>query len=158
MLRERSEKMWEPSRCQGQWRRRGWQWSRCQREDSLAAPGENCSDAAPGGSQQRRYPPTDHWGSHTRAGGCVQSRLWPHGEPVLEQAPGRSCSLWRGTNTGAGFLTEAVTCGQPLMEQPILEGLYPMESIHTEAVLKVPYPEAPFPTWLHCSEREEIRE
>jgi len=32
------------------------------------------------------------------------------GDPALEQAPGRRCTLWRGAHTGAGFLAEAVAC------------------------------------------------
>ncbi|KAK4811165.1 hypothetical protein QYF61_019796 [Mycteria americana] len=30
-------------------------------------------------------------GPHVGAGGCARRRLWPCGEPALEQAPGRTC-------------------------------------------------------------------
>jgi len=45
-------------------------------------------------------------------------------------------SLWRAAHVGADFLAGAVACGGPILEQFIPEGLYPVERIHTRAVLQ----------------------
>lgn len=42
-----------------------------------------------------------------KSGGCGLKEAAAHGEPQQEQAPGWSCSLWRGADAGAGDLEEA---------------------------------------------------
>ena len=52
-----------------------------------------------------------HGGPHDGAGGHVLKEAAAHGEPVLEQAPGRNCGPWRGAHTGAVFPAGAVAQG-----------------------------------------------
>jgi len=109
--------MWEKQLCrhQGQWRRRGRRCSRHRSRDSPAACGEDhgeasCPPAADGGPWWSRYPPAAREGSHAGAGGCAWRRLRPRGEPVLEQAPSRTCGpMERGAYAGAGLLAGPVT-------------------------------------------------
>ena len=52
----------------------------------------------------------------------------------MEQDPGRNHCIWREAHEGAGFLAGPVACGGPMLEQPVPEGLYPVERIHSAAV------------------------
>ncbi|GAB0207450.1 zinc finger and BTB domain-containing protein 5 [Grus japonensis] len=71
-----------------------------------------------------------------------------HGEPVLEQAPGRNCSLWRIAHAGADFLAGIVAHGEePMLEQSIPEGLYPMERTRAGVVREGLYPMGWTPRW-----------
>ena len=68
-----------------------------------------CPPAVHGGPWSR-YPPVDHGRDPTPEQGDVWRRLWPHGEPVLEQAPARTCGrVERGAPTRAGLLAGLVT-------------------------------------------------
>lgn len=58
------------------------------------------------------------------------------GQPTLEQAPSRSCSLWKGAHAGAGFLAGSVAHMGPMLEKTIPEGPYPIERTHAGAGLK----------------------
>jgi len=53
---------------------------------------------------------------------------------MLEQAPGRSCGLWRGAHNGAGFLAGPVACGGPRLKQSVPGGLHCVERTHAGAV------------------------
>ena len=46
-----------------------------------------------------------HGGTHTAAGGYDLKEAAACGEPMQEQAPGRSCSPWRGAAFPAGPVT-----------------------------------------------------
>ena len=108
--------MWEkqPCRHQGQWRRRGRRCSRHQSRDSPAARGKyygevDCTPAAHRGPWWSTYPPAAYGGPHAWAGRCAQRRLWPHGKPVLEQAPVRTCGPMRDPCWSSLFLRH---CGK----------------------------------------------
>lgn len=60
----------------------------------------------------------------------------PHGEPILEEAPGRNSDPCRGAYAEADFLVGAVVRGQFTLEQSAPEGLQNMERTHTGAVEK----------------------
>lgn len=47
-----------------------------------------------------------------------------------------NCLPLKGAHIVAGFLAVFVTCGRPMVEQCIPEGLYPMEKTHAGAVLQ----------------------
>ncbi|KAF4789072.1 hypothetical protein TURU_154964 [Turdus rufiventris] len=66
-------------------------------------------------------------------------------EPVLEQAPGRSCALWRGAHAGG------VACGETFQEQSTPEGLPPWKGPMLKWFMKYCFP------WeeLHTGAREE---
>jgi len=108
--------MWEKQLCryQGQWRRRGRRHSRHQRRDSPAAHGEDhgeagCPPAAHGGPQWSRYPPAACGRDPTPEQVDAWRRLWPRGEPVMEQTPARTCGpMERGAHVGAGLLVGLV--------------------------------------------------
>jgi len=53
--------------------------------------------------------PADHEEPYATAGGCALKEAAPHGEPKLQQAPGRNCSPWREAHAGAGFLAGTLT-------------------------------------------------
>ena len=44
-------------------------------------------------------------------GGALKETV-THGEPMQEQAPRKSCGLWRGAHTGAGFLAGTAALGK----------------------------------------------
>lgn len=50
-------------------------------------------------------------------------------DSVLEQAciAEGSCSTWRGVHAGAGFLSGTVARGEPVLEQSVPEGEYPVK-------------------------------
>jgi len=115
---ERSETMWKKQLCrhQGQWRRRERRCSRCwSRKSSLAARAEDhgeadCAPAVHGGPWWSRSPPVAHGRDPTLVQVDVWRRLWPHGEPVLEQAPAMTyATMERGAHAGAGLLAGLVT-------------------------------------------------
>ncbi|GAB0204246.1 zinc finger and BTB domain-containing protein 5 [Grus japonensis] len=83
---------------------------------------------------------TAHGGPCDAAGGCVLMEAAACGEPVQEQAPGRSCNLWRGVHTGAHLLAGTEACGEPRLDQSVPEGLYPIERTHGEAIREGLYP------------------
>ncbi|RMC12860.1 hypothetical protein DUI87_10385 [Hirundo rustica rustica] len=57
----------------------------------------------------------------------AQRSLWPHGKPMLEQTPDRTCGFMeRGHHAGAGLLSELVT-PQGTQAGAIPEGLKPVE-------------------------------
>jgi len=137
--RERSETMWDKQLCrhQGQWRRRGRRCSRClSRQFSLAACGEDhgeagCPPAAHGGPRCSRYPPVAHGRDPTPEQVDAWSKLWPRGrDPARSSRP-----LERGAHTRAGLLAGLVTPWKgPTLEQPVPEGLHPVEGTHAGAV------------------------
>lgn len=45
---------------------------------------------------------------------------------MLDQAPGRSCNLWRGVHEEAGFLAGTVVHWEPTLKQSIPERPYPL--------------------------------
>ena len=54
---------------------------------------------------------------------------------MLKQAPGRTCGpVERETYARAGLLTALETRGGPTLEQPVPEGLHPVEGNHSGAV------------------------
>jgi len=56
-------------------------------------------------------------------------------EPVLEQAPARTCRrVERGAHDGAGLLAGLVTLWGHTLQQPVPEGLHLVEGTHTGAV------------------------
>jgi len=115
--KERSETMWEKQLCRhlGRWRRGGG-----------GAPGAGAGifplqlmkmtmmrQAVPlqpmkvHSGADIHLPPVE---DPTPDQGNAQRRLWPCGEPVLEQAPGRTYGpMGRGAHTGAGLLAGLVT-------------------------------------------------
>lgn len=48
----------------------------------------------------------------------------------------QNCDLWIGAYRGTGFLVEHVALWEPTLEQPVPNGLYPMEMLHAGAVLE----------------------
>jgi len=59
----------------------------------------------------------------------------PVGSPSLEQAPARTCGpVEIGAHAGAGLLAGLVTPWRPMLEQPVPEGLHPVEGTHAGAV------------------------
>ena len=115
------------------------QLGECGMRSSPAAP--KGSGGAPGTQQQfpcglwrgpwwSRLSPCSPWvphgadlhaaacgGSPGGAGGCGLQEAAAHGEPPQKQAPGRSCSPWRGAHAGAGGLGGAAAHGGPVLEQ-----------------------------------------
>ena len=90
-------------------------------------------------------PREDHGGAdlHLQPGedpmpeqGDARRRLWPHGKPPLEQAPGRTCGpMERGAHAGVGFLAGLVTPRKgPTLEQSVPEGLQPIEGTYAGAI------------------------
>lgn len=71
--------------------------------------------------------------SHSTAKGQVLKKAAAHRQPVLEQAPGRCCSLWTDAHVGAHFLAAPVFSGGFILQPSICEGLYPMERTHAGA-------------------------
>ena len=70
--------------------------------------------------------------------GDAQRRLWPRGEPALEQAPGRTCGpMERGAHAGASFAGR--TCdpaGDPRWSSLCLKGCTPWEEPTLENFMK----------------------
>jgi len=110
-----------------------------------------------------------HEGDHSGAGGSALKEAVARGEPLLEQIPGWSCSLWRGDHAGAGDLAGGVTHGGPRLEQfapdgwphstdPYLEQFLksccPWEA-HAGSVQEGRHPVGGTP---HCVEAESDRE
>lgn len=62
------------------------------------------------------------------------------GDPMQEQAPGKSCGLWREAQARAGFLAGPVTHGGPALEQSVPERLHPMGRAHAQTVPEGLYP------------------
>jgi len=126
---ERKKTMWEKQHCrhQGQWRRRGRRCSRCRsRESSLTAcdgdHGEaGCPPAAHGGPRRSRYLPIARGRDPTPEQVNVWRRLWPCGQPVLEQAPARTCRpVERQEPTPEQVCWQGLwLCGGPTLEQPV---------------------------------------
>lgn len=79
-----------------------------------------------------RYFSAGHGGDHNRA----DIHTAAHGEPILDEAPGRNSDPCRGTYAEADFLVRAVAHGQPTLEQSAPEGLQNMERTHVGAVEK----------------------
>ena len=77
---------------------------------------------------------------HTAAEGDALKQDASHGEPMLELAPGRSCSPWRKAHAEASFLAETAAHWGPTLEQSIPEGLQPTERAHGGAVHEGWYP------------------
>ena len=50
--------------------------------------------------------------------------------------PKEAVTSWREAHDGAGSWQDLWPCGGPTLEQPVPEGLHPMESTHTGAVHK----------------------
>lgn len=73
---------------------------------------------------------------HARADRYALTEAAAHGQPVLEGAVDGNCLPLKGAHIVAGFLAVFVTCGRPMVEQCIPEGLYPMEKTHAGAVLQ----------------------
>ncbi|KAK4812750.1 hypothetical protein QYF61_018299 [Mycteria americana] len=84
--------------------------------------------------QRLTLQPVDH--PNARAGGCALKEAAACGEPTQEQAPGRSCSPWKGACMGADLLAEPAACGGSRLEQSVPEGLHPVEGTHTGAILE----------------------
>lgn len=100
----------------------------------------------------------DHGGPYTGVGGCALKGNCSLYETTQEEAPGRSCSLWRGDPAGASFLSGTLTLLGPTWEQSVPEGLCPMErthdgelqpvgSTHSGEVCVELYPERGTPHW-----------
>ena len=91
----------------------------------------------PVGPTWSRYPHCSPWRSPRwgGAGGCGLKEAAAHGEPPQEQAPGWSCSPWRGAHLEKGFLTGTVAHGGPMMGQFDPNGLYLMERTQCGAVV-----------------------
>jgi len=94
----------------------GRRCSRCwSREPPLAARDEDhdeagCPPAAHGVPRWSRYPPVARGRDPTPEQMDAWRKLWPHGEPVLEQASARTCRpMERGAHGGAGLLAGLVT-------------------------------------------------
>jgi len=61
-------------------------------------------------------------GPHAVAGRCTLNEASAHRDPMLEQGPERSCGLWRGGHTGAGFLEASVTLWEdPQWRSPFMK-------------------------------------
>jgi len=73
-------------------------------------------------------------GPHGGASGYALKEAAAHGEPMPEQAPGRSCSPGTGARAGADFLAGTVAHGGHTLEQSVSEGLYPIKKIRAGAV------------------------
>lgn len=100
----------QPSRHQGQQKKRGRRGSRHHSRNSPAARGGPC-----------------------------YSRLCPEencslGEPTQGQVPGQSCSLWRGAPLVSGLLSGSP--GKSMWKECVPGDLHPMERILAEAVLE----------------------
>jgi len=67
-------------------------------------------------------------GPYSGAGGCLKEAVTQaRGEPMLEQAPARTCGpVETGAHAGAGFMAGLVTPWGPTLEQPVPEGLHPV--------------------------------
>lgn len=91
-LGERSENMGEQQFCrhQGQKRKRGSKCSRCWTGDSPTAHNQNMLKQAVPCSPWRLMVEQPMGRPHTKEGGCSWRKLWPHGKPILEQAPDRT--------------------------------------------------------------------
>ena len=85
--------------------------------------------------------------THAAACGYALKEAAVSGKPMPEQVPGRSYKPQRGTHIGAGFLAETVASRGTTLEQPVPEGLYPMEKIHTGESLEGLYPMGRAPHW-----------
>ncbi|KAK4824529.1 hypothetical protein QYF61_016109 [Mycteria americana] len=75
-------------------------------------------------------------GPHVGASGCALKEAAAHGDPIQEQAPGRSCGPRRRVHAGACFLAGPVACGGPMREQFVPEGLYSVEGPMLEQLVK----------------------
>ena len=77
-----------------------------------------------------------HGGPYAGAGGYALKEAAAHGDPTLEQAPGRSCCLGREAHAGAGFLAVTAACGRPRLEQLFLKYCRPWRGPTLEQFLK----------------------
>ncbi|PKU37806.1 hypothetical protein llap_11890 [Limosa lapponica baueri] len=77
-----------------------------------------------------------HGGPHAGTGGYVLKEAVAHGKSISERAPDRNWGLLGAAHAGTGFLAGLVTCGRPILEQSVPEGLHPMERTHARAVLE----------------------
>ncbi|PKU45778.1 vps10 domain-containing receptor 2 [Limosa lapponica baueri] len=121
-MRERALKTPRPVKKEGK------RCSRHKKKYSPAAHGEDHSEVG--------CLPAAHEGPHARTGECAPKKAAAHGHLMPEQAPGRTCSLWRGAQAGAGSLAGPAAYGGPTLEQSVPEGLYPVERTHAGAVLE----------------------
>ena len=77
----------------------------------------------------------------------ARRRLWPHGAPTLELAPGRSCGpVERGAHTGAGLLAGLVT-PWGTHARAVHEELHPAGRTHAGAVRGGLSPVGGTPRW-----------
>lgn len=68
-------------------------------------------------------------------------------EPMLEQAPERSCSPWRGAHVVAVFLAGLVAHRGPMLEQSVPGGFHPVEKTYNGAVHEELQPMEKTPCW-----------
>lgn len=113
----------------------------CAGGDSPAACGEEQGNAgwyfAACGGQQCSSP----WRTPRQSmDTCFLKEVAAYEDPVLEQAPGRSCARWRGALAGAGFLVGAVACGEIFQEQSTPEGLTPWKGSMLKQFMKYCFP------------------
>jgi len=69
------------------------------------------------------------------------STVQPVEDPMLDQAPCRSCRPWIGAHERAGFLAGPVAHVGPTLGLSVPEGLYPVERTHAGAVLELQHME-----------------
>jgi len=138
----------QPCRHQGQCRRRGRRCLKCRsRDPSLATRDEDhgeagCPPAAHGGPQWSRSPRAARGRDPTPEQVDAWRKLWPRGEPALEQV------CWQGL----------WPCGGPTLEQPVPDGLYPMGGTCAGAVCEELQPVGRTHIEELCGELSSIRD
>jgi len=80
--------------------------------------------------------PAAHGDPHAELGGHAPKKDAACGEPTQEQAPRRSCSLWRGVHIGAGFLAGPMGREGPTLEKCIPEEQHLEERTMLEQFMK----------------------
>lgn len=70
-------------------------------------------------------------GPHAATSGYALKDGASSGELMKEQAPGRSCSLWKGAPKGAGFLAGAVGLYGRLTFEQFVKNCLPWKGPHT---------------------------
>lgn len=81
------------------------------------------------------------------AGGCTLKKTAAHGQPMPDQAPGKSHVLQRGAQARAGFPAGTAACGESRLGQFISEGLHPAERTHAEGICEGLPPMGSTPCW-----------
>ena len=118
----------------------GRRCSRCHSKDSSAARGEDhgeagCPPAAHGGAWWSRYPPAAHGGPHARSGGCLKEAVTPWGILRWSRLPAGPADPWREEPTLEQVCWQGLwPHGGPTLEQPVPEGLHPVEGIYSGVV------------------------